>query len=149
MTRTYLYWTWSMRLMPAPYILSSLSKSVVSRVGGGLSSTTRFRTGLSGVVSSSFSFSPESSSCPSDSDLSSSSTLSVRSSLLFSCGAGLGFDDFFVACFVATFVFVSGVFFSVFFFLRSLSSDRIVGGSWRGSPAKISFLALNIGTQQT
>lgn len=137
--------------MPGPYILSSLSKSVVSRVCGGRSSTGH----LGFKPTSSFSVWPSSSSSSPPSSVSLPSFSAPSFSLLpFEgesflladlLGEGLYFESLGLS--VGDLLPLAAFFLS--FFFRSLSKDRIVGGNCRGSPARMSFLDLKIGTQQT
>lgn len=140
-----------MRLIPGPYIFSSRSKSVVSRVGGGRSTACEpaFRGSLGAALTDS-----SGSAAISGSPSSSLEPDASSSGLALSAGASATFSEGLFDCDV----FGAAGFFSfglsddvpdLDFFLSCLSSEMIVGGSCMGSPARINFCALNIGTQQT
>lgn len=140
-----------MRLIPGPYIFSSRSKSVISSVDGGRSTACEpaFRGSL-GVALTDSSGSAAISESPSSSLEPDASSSGLASSAGASATLSEGLFDFGA--------FGAGGFFSfglsddvpdLDFFLSCLSSEMIVGGSCMGSPARINFCALNMGTQQT
>ena len=120
---------------------SKRSNSVVSKVLGG----TSFVPCVLGFNESFMAAFDKASSEPLSSDDSDSDS---RGSLGVSAEAT---GSFFVAAFfefdAEGFAVGRGTSFAFFFFLSS--SERIVGGSCIGSPAKMSFFALNIGIQHT
>jgi hypothetical protein len=127
--------------MLAPYIASKRSNSVVSKVLGGTSFVLcvigfkeRFAAAFGRVSSESLS------SGESESNSSGSLGVSTEATGSFLVAAFFEFD-------AEGFAVGRGVSFAFFFFLSS--SERIVGGSCIGSPAKMSFFALNIGIQHT
>jgi len=127
--------------MLAPYIASKRSNSVVSKVFGGTSFVLcvvrfneRFAAAFGKVSSESLS------SGESESYSGGSLGIPTEATGFFLVAAFFEFDaeDFAVG---------RGASFAFFFFLSS--SERIVGGSCIGSPAKMSFFALNMGIQHT
>ena len=141
MNTTNRYWTSSICLMLAPYIASKRSNSVVSKVLEGTSFVPcvawfneRLAAAFAKVSSESLS------SGESESDSGGSLGISTGATGSFLVTAFFEFD-------VEGFVVGRDASFAFFFFLSS--SERIVGGSCIGSPAKMSFFALNIGIQHT
>ena len=159
---TYRYWTLSKRLMPGPYIRSRRSNRVVSKVRGGrklgcldgLLFDGWFgcsAASTAGSVSAAMTTSPcivsdsESEPVSGLESVTSSCLLSVKEDLLLS-----GLESFvdapllselFLCCFSDDFACLP--------FFSRLSKDKMVGGSCMGSPARINFFPLNMGTQHT
>lgn len=148
--KKYRYCTLSRRLMPGPYIFSSLSNSVVSSDRGGVSPFARdFR-----VLEVSFeSIARDWSSSISSSlvELESSSTSCALASSFSAGGLNISLDGFRlpVLSLLGLVKFFFSLIFDRAFLSRFLFVERIVGGSCIGSPANINFLALKMGTQQT
>jgi hypothetical protein len=141
MSTTNRYCTSSIRLMLAPYIASRRSNSVVSKVLGGTSFVLcvvwfneRFAAAFGKVSSASLSSGESESDSGGSLGISTGATGSFFVTAFFEIDA----EDFAVGL---------GASFAFFFFLSS--SERIVGGSCIGSPAKMSFFALNMGIQHT
>ena len=126
----YRYWTVNIRLMLDPYISSRRSNRVVSSVFGGMSR---------GFPASLREIREIGMSCRSSDSESDWGAVTGG-------GDAEGFLSLSVSFFIdfeaALVVFVV----MAFFFL---SVDRMVGGSCIGSPARMSFFALKMGTQQT
>jgi len=114
----------NIRLMPVPYISSRRSNRVVSNVLGGMSNG--FPASLSEMR-----------------DIGRFLRLSDSDS---DCTGGEGLSSLPVSFFVGFEAELVVLLEGVFFFSPM---DRIVGGSCIGSPARISFFALKMGTQQT
>lgn len=134
--------------MLVPYILSSRSNKVVSRVLGGLRPNdfdfvcAALASGfVCGNSSSAIILSPSK-------EPSKSESLRVKSSIEMATDSAVSTpcNDSVLPSFFGSLVLGAAL---VFFFFSCLSIDRIVGGSCIGSPAKINFFALNMGIQQT